>query len=674
VKTANLSNKLLKQLTVVLVIGQLVTLAVVYSNRVHVEEQAVSNGIGLFGKIVASSAYRALLDNDFTYLTLMTNDILNDEDVLSITVVNAQGQEFAFTPVKPRAGKPSVMVSPIMSREGETGKVRISFTYDNIRKKVRNHLLLLAGLQLMIMLSLMLVIRFFFRKDLGNKLTRIAELLERVRRGDLTHRIGSAGKENEITAIALGLDFLVEHLADTIRKMNHISHDLRHAVDQTRTVMDELVSDATAQQLSMDGSFRSLNEASHAQVQTRDRTDRIRTATQMNSDALTEIKETFQGTVRMIDSLDVDMTGLHQSINELTHSSKSVATLAGEAATSVNEVSLIMLALSGSVKEVSGAVHQSAALSEEATERIASKGIGAVGNAIDTANRIETFFDSLSDTITRLGSRSNEIAQILTAINEVTDQVSLLSLNALIIAAQAGENGKGFAVVAKEMKELALKAGRSAKEIEEIVVTIQREISDAVSETAETALAVRDGRNVAVVTGEVIDEILEVSTLSTTTAQEIADAASNQIRLIQRVQGDVEKLRELNEQVSEATDEAELSTASIMEAAHRVSHSLKDTRHRSEEQFRSLRTIAENSQDANLQLDEIALQSSRQQEINGDVIKSIHGNVVMAEAMVTAVRQVSVEIGDVFIELERLRQEMDFFQLREDAPVPVPHH
>jgi methyl-accepting chemotaxis protein len=356
------------------------------------------------------------------------------------------------------------------------------------------------------------------------------------------------------------------------------------------------------------------------------------------------------------------MVELNSTINELTHSSRAVAGLAEQAATSVNDVSDAMAKLDTSVQATSAEVRKSTSLSEEATERIASKGIAAVGNAIDTMGRIESFFTSLSGTITGLDARSNDIANIVNAIHEVSDQVNLLSLNAMIIAAQAGENGKGFSVVAKEMKQLAMRAGRSAKEIEEIIESIQQDIHAAVSESEETARAVEEGKTVAVITGEVIDEILTISSRSTEMAQEIANSACLQNRLIEEVQKDVAKLRGLNEKVKHATVEEEQSAGFILEAASRISGSLGETRRQAEEQFLSLKAIAENTGDTNRQLEEIAQQSTRQQEINGEIVDSIGGNVVMAEAMVTAVQKVSKEIGSVFHELERLRGEVGMFR------------
>ncbi|WP_367179405.1 methyl-accepting chemotaxis protein [uncultured Clostridium sp.] len=65
-----------------------------------------------------------------------------------------------------------------------------------------------------------------------------------------------------------------------------------------------------------------------------------------------------------------------------------------------------------------------------------------------------------------------EINNLLASITEISNQTNLLSLNAAIEAARAGQEGKGFAVVAKEIKKLANKSTSIVGDVNRIIMMI----------------------------------------------------------------------------------------------------------------------------------------------------------------------------------------------------------
>lgn len=96
--------------------------------------------------------------------------------------------------------------------------------------------------------------------------------------------------------------------------------------------------------------------------------------------------------------------------------------------------------------------------------------------------------DNASVTINALKDESSKIAEISGTINDIADMTALLSLNASIESARAGEHGRGFAVVAGEISKLADDSMKSAKAINDIIrMSVMRivEASDQVEETSE---------------------------------------------------------------------------------------------------------------------------------------------------------------------------------------------
>ena len=103
----------------------------------------------------------------------------------------------------------------------------------------------------------------------------------------------------------------------------------------------------------------------------------------------------------------------------------------------------------------------------------------------ETAKKFAEEIKGVSRSIENVKGDSEKIGEIARVIKEIIEETNLLSLNASIIAAQAGEKGKSFAVVAEEIKELAERTEMSTGEINQIVSQLQRFIENSVDKMVE---------------------------------------------------------------------------------------------------------------------------------------------------------------------------------------------
>ena len=182
------------------------------------------------------------------------------------------------------------------------------------------------------------------------------------------------------------------------------------------------------------------------------------------------------------DAVD-DLSGLVRSLREsattLASSSEELSATSTQMGASAEETSVQANAVSAAAEQVSANVNTVAASTEEMSASIreiagnANEAASVASSAVGTAENATT-------TVSKLGTSSAEIGQVIRVITEIAEQTNLLALNATIEAARAGEAGKGFAVVANEVKELAKEASAATEDIGQRIVAIQGDAQAAV--------------------------------------------------------------------------------------------------------------------------------------------------------------------------------------------------
>jgi len=137
----------------------------------------------------------------------------------------------------------------------------------------------------------------------------------------------------------------------------------------------------------------------------------------------------------------------------------------------------------------------------------ASGGLGASREAASAFGRIVSAVGGAGAKVEGLVVASNQIGEIVTAIEAVAGQTNLLALNATIEAARAGEAGKGFAVVAGEVKHLANQTAKATVDIRSRIEALQTEMTTIVSAIDESTQAVDQGRALVDALGERLQSI-----------------------------------------------------------------------------------------------------------------------------------------------------------------------
>ncbi|MDO9557555.1 MAG: HAMP domain-containing methyl-accepting chemotaxis protein [Coriobacteriia bacterium] len=218
---------------------------------------------------------------------------------------------------------------------------------------------------------------------------------------------------------------------------------------------------------------------------------------------------------------------LDQASSEILSATEQQASGAAEQAASISQTTATMEELAATYRQIAENADQVVRMAE-ASLGSAESGQQAVMNTLSAMEEIKSRSQSSANKILSLGERSQQIGQVLTIINSIADQTKILALNAAIEAARAGEAGKGFSVVAIEIRKLAESVVESTREIEIIMTEIQGAANDLVISTEAELRQVQSGVDLAGVTGDSLEQILDMIEETTTAAKEISAATQQQ--------------------------------------------------------------------------------------------------------------------------------------------------
>jgi len=160
-------------------------------------------------------------------------------------------------------------------------------------------------------------------------------------------------------------------------------------------------------------------------------------------------------------------------------------------------------------------------------------------------------------------------------VSELAEQSNLLSVNAAIEAAKAGEHGKGFTVVAQEIKTLANRSKEATGQVRNILRDIQKSISSAVMATEEGGKAVDEGLRLTHLSGDAIRSLTESVMEASNAAIQIAASSQQQLEGMDQVVTAMENIREASMQAVISTQQSVDSVNDLQKVGQKLDELMK---------------------------------------------------------------------------------------------------
>jgi methyl-accepting chemotaxis protein len=261
------------------------------------------------------------------------------------------------------------------------------------------------------------------------------------------------------------------------------------------------------------------------------------------------LREQFNSSVRTLSNTMRDIatatTTVRTGTSEIATSTDDLARRTEHQAASLEQAASALDQITVTVKNSSERAHEANAMMT-VTKESASYSATVVHEAVAAMEKIE--------------ASSVHIGEIINVIDEIAFQTNLLALNAGVEAARAGDAGKGFAVVAQEVRDLAGRSAKLAKEIKQLVETSSSQVSTGV------ALVNR--------TGEALNSIDQQVLKVTTLIEAIVRSSSEQTTALVEVNAAVNTMDSVTQQNAAMAEETSAACRELGNEALHLNHLL----------------------------------------------------------------------------------------------------
>lgn len=288
----------------------------------------------------------------------------------------------------------------------------------------------------------------------------------------------------------------------------------------------------------------------------------------------------FQSLERSVSSI----TQIHSSIAETSGALKNLYKCTEELATTAIEMKELGEEIASSSKN---AIDSSQKLNNKVKE-----GSTVISNIYEFVESIKKTLDVSRSLFEKYRNTIQSVYQIVLTITSITEQTNLLSLNASIIASQAGEYGKSFAVVANEIKSLSERTKFSAEEIKTIVDHLKSESEEFIRNIEDTYGMVEEGIKIATRSNSIYNELKELSGSTRQLNEKIEKAVFEQLTGVTYMTQSIEEIKDSTKKIAYAGEEQEKGSNQIVSANEDIKNLAKEVLSANDKEFEDFKVIS----------------------------------------------------------------------------------
>lgn len=477
------------------------------------------------------------------------------------------------------------------------------------------------GISLFCFVVFILFVYAAISKVITKPILNMQGIASQISSGDLTKKVNVAGND-EIADLGKAINDMAENLKNMISKIRNITTGVSTVVAEITESSRKVLNVADTQQKAVSETAPAIEDMNKSMTSVSQSAEILSDSAGDASSALSEMTASISNVAESSDGFNRTAQDGASATEELIASIREIASSLEGLTVSADETASGLLEVNASIKEIQSSADESVKLAEKVSSDASERGISAISAAINGMREIMGGMDALTQVINRLGEKSEAIGRIVSVIDEVADQTSLLSLNAAILAAQAGQHGAAFAVVADEIKGLAGRTSVSTKEIAELINSVQAETRSSVEMAQEGMSAVRKGVGLVEEVNVALKGIHSSSQVATEMSRAIQRATIEEATVIRQITGAIKEMTDQLKHISNATQEQAKGSQLVLEATEMVKEGSVQIKRATGEQMEVGKQIAAMSEKVRNQSAYIAGAIGNQKDKSNEILQS----------------------------------------------------